>query len=160
MADVLERATREQIDEFLKQRRFAAIGLSRNPKDFTRTLVREFQNRGYDVIPVNPSVTEIDGNPCFASVKGIAPAISAALILTSPTATEQVVPDCVAAGITHVWMYRAGGDGAVSPKAVAFCREHGVKVVAGECPFMFLPGTGFPHFVHGLVRKILGTYPQ
>jgi predicted CoA-binding protein len=160
MADISERATRKQIDEFLNERRFAAVGLSRDPKDFTRTLVREFVGRGYEVVPVNPAATEIEGRPCFANVRDITPPVSAALLLTPASTTLQVVCDCVAAGISHVWMYRAGGSGAVSPEAVAFCREHGVKVVAGECPFMFLPGSGFVHRVHGFVRKISGTYPR
>lgn len=160
MPDVSERATRKQINDFLNERRFAAVGLSRDPKEFSRMLVREFLGRGYDVVPVNPAVTEIDGRQCFANVRDITPPVSAALLLTSPAATDAVVRDCVAAGVTQVWMYRGGGNGAVSPEAVEFCREHGVKVVAGECPFMFLPGTGFPHRLHGLIRRISGTYPR
>jgi predicted CoA-binding protein len=86
--------------------------------------------------------------------------VRAVLVLTPATKTDEVVRDCAAAGVTHVWMHRGGGQGAVSPSAVEFCREHGMKVVAGECPFMFLPGTGFPHRVHGFIRKILGSYPR
>lgn len=154
-----ERATRKQIDEFLNERRFAAVGLSRDPKDFTRTLIREFLGRGYDVVPVNPAVKEIDGRTCFASVREIDPPVAAVLLLTSPSATQAVVRDCAEAGVKRVWMYRGGGNGAVNSEAVAFCGERGIDVVAGECPFMFLPGTGFPHRVHGLIRKIIGTYP-
>jgi len=69
------------------------------------------------------------------------------------------VADCAAAGIPRVWMYRAGGRGAVCLKAVAFCEEHGIQVVPGQCPFMFLP-SGAIHRVHGFVRKITGRYPK
>jgi predicted CoA-binding protein len=157
------RATRWQIAAFLDHKRIAAIGLSRNPADFTRNLVREFRKQGYEVIPVNPAADELEGAPCFARVQDIEPAVAAALLLTAPSATESVVRDCVAAGITHIWMYGtsgAGGAGAVSQSAVDFCREHGVNVVMGECPFMFLPKPGFPHRVHGLIRKIVGSYPR
>jgi uncharacterized protein len=154
------RTTRAQITEFLNQRRFAAIGLSRNPQDFTRSLVRAFQDRGYEVVPVNPAVTEIDGHPCFARVQDVEPRVSAALVLTATSASYQVVRDCADAGVTDVWLYRGGGVGAVSPEAVAFCRERGINAIVGECPFMFFPKTGLPHRVHGFVRKIMRTYPK
>ena len=158
-----QRATRQQIAAFLDHKRIAAIGVSRNPADFTRNLVREFWKKGYEVVPVNPAVEEIEGAQCFARVQDIEPAVAAALLLTSPSNTDSVVRDCVAAGVTHIWMYGtsgAGGAGAVSQSAVDFCREHGVDVVLGECPFMFLPKPGFPHRAHGLIRKITRTYPR
>jgi predicted CoA-binding protein len=80
--------------------------------------------------------------------------------MTSPNATEKVVADCAEAGIRQVWMYRAGGSGAVSPKAVAFCRAKGIEVIPGECPFMFLPGAGGVHRFHGFFRKITGRFPR
>jgi hypothetical protein len=56
-------------------------------------------------------------------------------------------------------MYRASGKGAVSEKAVEFCRERGINIIAGECPLMFLPKNGL-HAIHGFIRKITGTYPK
>jgi len=153
------RPTRTQIDQFLSHRRFAAVGVSRNPKDFTRVVVGEFEQCGYEVVPVNPGASEINGQPCFARVQDVNPPVSAVLLLTPPAMTEQVVQDCHAAGVTHVWMYRGGGVGAVSNAAVAYCDERGIEVIAGECPLMFLPNPGFPHRVHGLIRKVLRTYP-
>ena len=41
-------------NEFLAQRRIALVGVSRNPRDLSRTLFRELRRRGYDVVPVNP----------------------------------------------------------------------------------------------------------
>ena len=80
--------------------------------------------------------------------------------MTSPSVTEQVVRECAAAQVAMVWMYRALGAGAVSASAAAFCRERGIRVIEGECPFMFLPNAGLPHRIHGFVRKALGKYPK
>jgi len=153
------KTTRKQIDEFLAHKRIAVVGVSRNPKDFTRTLFREFRVRGYDLVPVNPASSEVDGLKCYASVRDVQPPVRAVLLFTSPEVTEQVIGDCVAANVKHVWMYRATGQGAVSGAAVAACRENGIGVVAGECPYMFFHKTGFPHRVHGFIRKIMGSYP-
>lgn len=59
-----------------------------------------------------------------------------------------VVQDCQAAGIRRVWLHRGGGEGSVSPEAVALARSAGMAVVDGACPFMFLGG--FPHNIHRL----------
>jgi predicted CoA-binding protein len=135
-------------------------GVSRNPRDFSRTLFREFLKRGYDVVPVNPQCTEIEGRVCFPSIASVSPAVEGVLLMTPPSVTETLAVDCAAAGIQRVWMYRATGAGAASPKAVAHCEANGIDVVAGECPLMFLPGAAWFHRVHGLVRRIAGTYPD
>jgi predicted CoA-binding protein len=152
--------TRELIDDFLGQKRVALVGVSRNPKDFSRTLYRELQQRGYEVVPVNPQATELEGQPCFARLQDINPPVDGALLMTSPEVTDQIVHDCAEAGISRVWLHRGEGIGAVSQSAVDFCQAHHIKVVPGFCPFMFLPQTAFFHRAHGFVMKISGRYPH
>ena len=76
------------------------------------------------------------------------------IVLTPPETTETVVRDCAEAGVTRVWLHRGAGRGAVSEAAVRFCRERGIAVVPGECPFMFLEGAGLLHRVHGFFRRL------
>ena len=151
--------SRTAVDRFLASKRIAFIGLSRNPADFSRQLFREFVDHGYDVIPVNPQLTEVNGQPCYSHVENIDPAVDAALVITSAAASEQVVRECAAAGVKRIWLYRAAGHGSVSDGALKACQEFGIDVVAGECPFMFLSGSKFPHNVHGWVKKLTFTYP-
>ena len=105
--------TRAAIDDFLAQKRLAVVGVSRNPKDFSQGLFRELRRRGYDVVPVNPNGTEVEGERCFPRVQDIAPPVDGALLMTPPETTERVVRDCVEAGISRIWMHRGGGAGAV-----------------------------------------------
>jgi predicted CoA-binding protein len=155
-----ERASLETIKEFLALKRIAMIGVSRDPASFSAKLFEELCRHGYDVVPVNPNTAGMQGRGCFARVQDISPAVEGALLMTSPEATEAVVRDCADAGIRRVWMYRAGGKGAVSEKALAFCRARGIKVVPGECPLMFIPDTASFHRFHGFLRKITGRYPR
>lgn len=156
----VQSASLETIEDFLAQKRIAMAGISRDPKSISVTLFEELCRRGYDVVPVNPNAAEVQGRRCFARVQDIQPPVEAALLMTSPDATETVVNDCAEAGIRRVWMYRGTGKGSVSGKAIAFCQEQGIQVVPGECPFMFLPDSAGIHRVHGLVRKITGRYPR
>lgn len=154
------KAPRELIDNFLEQRRIAMIGVSRDPRSFSVILFRELSRRGYDVIPVNPHVVQLEGRSCFPRVQDIHPPLEAAILMTSPAVTEDVVRDCFHAGINRVWMYRARGNGAVSHSAITYCWEKEIEVIPGECPLMFLQKPGIVHAVHGLYRKITGKYPH
>jgi len=152
--------TGELITDFLEQKRLAVVGVSRKPHDFSRMLFREFRKQGYDAVPVNPQLTEVEGGRCYAHVGEISPPVAGALLMTPPALTEQLVRECAAAGVTRVWMYRAGGNGAVHPGAVAFCHEQGMRLVEGYCPFMFFARAGFIHRVHRFCMKLAGSYPR
>jgi len=96
----------ENIRDFLAQKRFAFIGVSRQPKDFSRALFREFKTRDYEPVPVHPEAAEIEGARCFAHLRDIQPPVESVLLMTSPTVTNLLVRECVEAGIKRVWFYR------------------------------------------------------
>jgi predicted CoA-binding protein len=147
------------IEDFLAQKRIAVVGVSRDPKDFSRGLFRTFRERGYDAVAVNPELQSFDDTPCFARLDDVTPQVDAVLVMTSPPITDDVVRQCARLGTGRVLIYRAGGKGAVSPQAVEFCEEHGIEVVPGECPYMFFPKSGWFHGLHGFIKKISGAYP-
>jgi predicted CoA-binding protein len=150
----------ETVRGFLAQKRFAFVGVSRQSKDFSRSLFREFQARGYDPVPVHPEADEIEGVRCAHSLKDVEPPVGAALLMTSPTISNTLVRECAETGIKKIWFYRGGGQGAVSAEALEKCRAHGIAAVPGECPFMFFEDAGWFHRLHGAIRKITGTYPR
>jgi len=148
------------IKSFLGQKRMAMIGVSREPKSIGASLFAEFVRRGHEVYPVNPNATEMFGERCFARVQEIQPPPDAALLLTSPAVTDSVVRDCAEAGIRRIWMYRGGGQGAVSADAVEFCRTKGIELVPGQCPLMFLDPVRGVHRFHRFFVKLTGNYPR
>jgi uncharacterized protein len=150
----------ETIEDFLAQKRIAMVGISRDPASDSVKLFEELSRRGYDVVPVNPNTGTAQGRRCFACVQDIQPPVDAVLLMTSPEVTEAVVKDCADAGIRRVWMYRGIGAGSVSAKAITFCQDQGIRLVPGECPFMFLLNTAGVHRFHGFIRKITGGYPR
>jgi predicted CoA-binding protein len=150
----------DEVRDFLGAKRIALVGLSRNPNHFSRTLFRDMCKRGYDMVPVNPTTSELETKRCFARVQDIEPPVDAVLIMTPASDTGRVVRDCAEAGVRRVWMYRAGGQGAVSPAAVDFCHKEGIHLVEGHCPYMFFPHTPIFHRVHGFILKLTGAYPR
>lgn len=152
--------TIRQINEFLALKRIAVVGVSRSDKETSHALWQELRQRRYDAVPVNPATAEIDGRPCYATVRDIEPPVEGALIMTTAAAAEQVLEDCAAAGIRRVWLYRGMGGGASSPETAAAAERHGLDAVVGHCPYMFLPGTPAFHSIHGLGKKLTGSYPK
>jgi predicted CoA-binding protein len=142
------------IRRFMAERRFALVGLSRNPGDFSGGLFRELSARGYDVVPVNPRMDVAGDRRCYARVQEIYPPVRAVLLMTPPAVTDQVVRECVEAGVELVWMHKGAGLGAVSPEAAAYCRARGVEVIEGACPYMYLPQAGAVHRIHGFLHRL------
>ncbi len=157
MADT---TTRAEIEEFLAHKRLAVIGVSRDSQDFGNRLFREFRARGYDAIPVNPNTQVLEGEQCFARVQDIQPTPEAALVLTSQLTSEQVVKDCAEAGIQEIWLYGLGGPKSVNAQAIEWAQTHGIKIIPGFCPYMFLPNGAFYHRMHGFVARLTGSCPH
>jgi predicted CoA-binding protein len=148
------------IDRFLAGKRFALVGVSAQSADFSRAVMRELIQHGYEVVPVNPSLTEpVEGQRPYARVQDVPDALDGAILMTAPAVTPQVVRDCAEAGLLRVWMHRGAGKGAVNADAVRFCKSEAIEVIAGECPLMFLSRTG-PHAVHATIRQAFGSYPR
>ena len=141
---------------FLAAKRIAVVGVSRNEKDFSRYVLRELLSRGYDVVPVNPALTEVEGRRAWEAISVIQPPVEAALILTPPSATAAVVRDAIRAGVRKVWLHRGAGAGSGTPEALALCEENGVEAVHDLCPFMAFPDAGLPHRAHGFFRRHFG----
>jgi uncharacterized protein len=141
---------------FLAVKRIAVVGVSRNENDFSRVVLRELLSRGYDAVPVNPALAEVDGRPTYPSISDIEPPVEAALLLTPASAAEAVVADALRAGVRKVWLHRGAGAGSATPAALALCEANGIEAVHGLCPFMALPDAGLPHRVHGFFRRNFG----
>jgi uncharacterized protein len=65
-------ATKEDIKNLLKMRkRIAVVGLSDHPFRTSYMVSEYMQNAGYEIIPVNPNVTEVLGQKAYATLEDI-----------------------------------------------------------------------------------------
>lgn len=142
---------------FLEEERVAIVGVSRNPAETANAIFNKFRDNGYIVFPVNPAA-EVEGVKCFPSVKDIPGGVGAAMLVPTPAASVQVARDCVAGGVKWVWMHRSFGD-SVSSDAVQHLHEHGVGVIPGGCPMLFLDPDGF-HKAACWFFQLVGRVPR
>lgn len=145
--------------DFLAQKRIAVVGVTRDPKDWGRTLYDEFTKRGYETYAVNPA-GNIDGIQCYAQLRDLPTKPDGVLIVVPSQVTEQIVREVADLGIQRVWMHKGAGPGAVSESALAFCKEKNISAVYGVCPFMYFQPQAFGHKLHHDLAKWFGALPH
>jgi len=152
-----------KVDDFLAQKRIAVAGVShKNPNNTANAIYRRFRDAGYEVFPVNPNAETAEGTTCYKHLKDIPGHVDGVVIVTRASSTDDVVHDCVDAGVSRVWMHGGvhGPGSSVSETAVTYCNEHNISVIAGACPLMFgKPSDGFHRFIRG-VFGMMGRLPN
>jgi predicted CoA-binding protein len=144
----------EAAKDFLAQKRLAIVGVSRDSRQPANFNYRKLRDAGYEVFPVNPQATSIEGVPCFSNLKSIPGGVDAVLIYTPPQATESVVRECADLGIRRVWIHRSIGGGSYSEAAMRVARERGLALIPGGCPAMFCT----PDVGHKCLRWVLNAF--
>lgn len=149
------------VEDFLAQESVAVVGVSDRRETGCNAAYQRFKQAGFRVYPVNPRLTEFEGETCYPDLHSIPQAPQAVFILTNPQVAEGIVEECVDLGVKHVWMHcmmgtkpgLASGMTSVSQPAVEKCRQHGIAVIPGSCPNQFLN----PDIGHRMMRAIFGV---
>jgi predicted CoA-binding protein len=117
----------KEVEEFLKAEAFAVVGASADRSKFGNRVLRCYLENGMKVVPVNPKEEAIEGIPCVSTVLDLPAEVTSISLIVPPKITEQVVEQAARKGIRNIWMQ----PGAESVRAVAYCQEHGINVIAG-----------------------------
>lgn len=152
------RTLNERIDDFLAQKRIAVAGVSDGAqRGAARAIYHRLKAEGREVFAVNPNLDRFEDSPCWPDLSSIPGGVDAVMIVTRPEATDSLVRDAHAAGVSRVWMHASSPRGAsVSQDAVAYCRQNGMSVIAGGCPMMFGDKVDFGHRCMRLMLRLSG----
>jgi hypothetical protein len=150
----------ELIADFLAQKRIAVAGVSRHGDQPANANYRKLRDLGYEVFAVNPRTDHVEGDPCYPSLVAIPGEVDAVLIATPAEAALELVRECISLGIDRVWMHRSFGAGSVSEEAIALCREHDIRVIAGGCPMMFRSPVDVAHRCMRWFLRLSGGLPK
>jgi predicted CoA-binding protein len=142
---ILVRRMPTSVAEFLKGRRLAVAGVSRDGKQPANAIFRKLVASGFEVVPVNPNATEVEGEPCYPDLASMPGEVDGVVVATHPDAALSVARECADLGIRHVWFHRSFGSGSVSQEAVAVCEEAHANCIVGGCPLMFCEPVDLGH---------------
>jgi predicted CoA-binding protein len=143
------------INEFLEPKKFAFIGLSRDPKKFSRSIFKELLAKGYDMYPVNPNMDDVEGVRCYHDVSDLPESVKHGLFMTPKANTAGAVEKAIHHGFTHLWIQQ----GAETKEAAEAARQSGVKLVNGAC-IMMHANPGGVHKFHRILSKLFGAFPK
>jgi predicted CoA-binding protein len=148
--------------EFLSKKRIAVVGVSRETggSHGGNPVYQRLRQRGYDVYAVNPNADKVEGDTCYPNLGTIPGGVDAVVIATRPEVAENVVKECAALGVDHVWMHRGIGSGSVSHEAAELGRGEGIAVIEGGCPLMYAPTADPGHTVLKGVLSLVGRIPR
>ncbi len=117
------------IEEFLKQKTYAVVGASRDPKKYGHRVYANLKRKGYRVYPVNPKADEILGDRCYPSLESLPEKPDVVDIVVPPKVTEDIVRECGRLGIERIWMQ----PGSESEAALELCGRYKIRVLHGIC---------------------------
>ena len=105
----------------------AIIGASVDRSKFGNKAVRAFRLKGYDVYPVHPTATEIEGLKVYPTIAAVpAESLDRVSMYLSPDRGMEVIEQVAQKQVGEVWL----NPGAESPKLIARARELGLNVIA------------------------------
>lgn len=107
----------------------AVVGVSEDKTKFGRRVFDKLVALGFEVYPINPKHSHIDGFKCYPSLSALPKKPDLVLTVVPPTVTEKVVQECKQLGISSVWMQ----PGSESEQAIKFCKENGISVTHSAC---------------------------
>jgi len=114
----------------------ALVGASSNPVRPSNLVMRYLRDKGYEVIPVNPSLAgqELLGQKVYATLKDIPKPVDMVDIFRSSKAAGAVTDEALALEPLPwvIWMQL----GVRNDEAAARAEARGVKVVMNRCPKM------------------------
>jgi hypothetical protein len=144
----------ESAREFLSQETIAVAGVSSTRPLPANTIYRTLRSQGHRVYAISATSSSFDGEPCYPSIQALPTTPDGVVIVTRPAVTLELVQQCVAAGVTRVWMHDMRGSrpkiakssgeamSSVSAEAVRLCQANGITVIPGCCPLQFVGDIG------------------
>lgn len=118
-----------RIEEILDYKNVAVVGISDNPERPSNFVAKFLEEQGYNVIPVNPKLSEWDGKKCYPDLLSIPVPVDIVDIFRRSEAVPPIVDEAIKIKARVVWMQQ----GIVNEDAAAKARKEGIEVVMDRC---------------------------
>ncbi len=109
------------IQSILGLKNIAVVGISDNPERPSNFVAKFLEEHGYNVIPVNPNLSEWEGKKCYPDLLSIPVKVDVVDIFRRPDAVPPIVDEAIAIKTKVVWMQ----EGIVNEEAAAKARDRG-----------------------------------
>ena len=120
----------DEIKKFYTMKNIAVVGMSKNEEKAAHYVPRYLIDHGYNVIPVNPTATEILGRKSYPAISSIPDRIDIVDIFRRSEDVPSVVEDTLKKeDIKVIWMQ----EGIYSKEAEKMAKEKDISAVYNRC---------------------------
>ena len=121
--------TDDEIRKIYSLKNIAVVGMSKNPDKAAHYVPKYLHDHGYNVIPVNPTATEILGKKCYPSLLDIPIEIDIVDVFRPSEQVKPVIEESVKIKPKVIWLQ----EGIHNPEAETIAQKSGIKVVFNRC---------------------------
>lgn len=112
-----------------RSKRIAVVGCSATPGKPAHDIPKKVLEGGFDVVPVNPTVTEIFGRPAYRTLAEVPGPIDIVDVFRPAAEAPDIARQAVAAGAKALWLQ----SGIVSDEARRIAEAAGLDYVEDHC---------------------------
>jgi uncharacterized protein len=121
--------TDEQIKKFYSLKNITVVGMSKNPEKAAHYVPKYLAEKGYNIIPVNPTADEILGKKCYPSLLDVPVEIDIVDVFRPSDQVQPVIEEAVKKKPKVVWLQ----EGIHNPDAESLAQKAGIEVVYNRC---------------------------
>ncbi|MDE1828929.1 MAG: CoA-binding protein [Thaumarchaeota archaeon] len=121
--------TDEQIKKIYHLKNIAVVGMSKNPEKAAHYVPKYLAERGYNVIPVNPTAEEILGKKCYHDLVDVPVQVDIVDVFRPSEQVMPVIEEAIKLKPRVIWLQ----EGIHNPEAEALAKKAGIDVVFNRC---------------------------
>ncbi|PKF90407.1 CoA-binding protein [Bacillus sp. BA3] len=127
---MIENPSREEMGKMLKKsKRIAVVGLSNNPDRTSYMVSKAMQDSGYEIIPVNPAVSEVLGVKAVKALKDIEGHVDIVNVFRRSEFLPEIAKEFAEIDADIFWAQQ----GVENEEAYKFLKEKGYTVIMNRC---------------------------
>ncbi len=124
-----DKHTDGQIKKFYELKNIAVVGMSKNPEKAAHYVPKYLTERGYNIIPVNPTTDEILGKKCYHELSEIPERIDIVDVFRPSEQVLPVINDAIKLKPKVIWLQ----EGIHNLEAESIAQKAGIEVVFNRC---------------------------
>ena len=121
--------TDEQIKKFYSLKNIAVIGISKNPEKAAHYVPKYLAEKGYNIIPVNPTADKILDKKCYKEITKVPDSVDIVDVFRPSEEVLPVVHEAIKKNPKVIWLQ----EGIHNPEAEDLARKAGIEVVFNRC---------------------------
>ncbi len=121
--------TDEEIKEIYKKyRKIAVLGMSRNPEKPAHYVPKYLMEKGYEIIPINPTAEEILGRKVYKSISDIPEDADILNVFRPSEEVPKIVEEALKKNFKVIWLQEG-----IFHESIYKAREKGIITVWNRC---------------------------